>query len=299
MNRLSVDFLGINFKNPIVAASGTFSFGKEFAEFYDINMLGGISFKGLTLNKKQGNDGIRVWECESGMMNSIGLENPGVEEFVEKYTYYTQNIDTVKIVNMGGSNHEEYIKGAELLNKADFDILELNISCPNVKSGGMLFGVCEESAYEVVKAVKNITRHKLMVKLTPNVTDIVSIAKACEEAGADALSLVNTFQAMAIDVLHKKPIFDNIYAGLSGACIKPIALRMVHQTAKAVKIPVMGMGGIYSCSDALEFLMAGARCVQAGTANFVNPLALKNIINELEAYCEKENINIKDIINII
>jgi dihydroorotate dehydrogenase (NAD+) catalytic subunit len=215
MNRLLVEFLDIKFKNPIVAASGTFSFGKEFAEFYDINLLGGISFKGLTLNQKEGNGGIRVWECESGMLNSIGLENPGIHEFVEKYTDYTQNIDTVKIVNMGGNNLDEYVKGAELLNKIDLDILELNISCPNVKSGGMLFGVCEDSAYEITKAVKNITRHKLMVKLTPNVTDIASIAKACEQAGADALSLVNTFQAMAIDVLHKKPVFDNIYAGLS------------------------------------------------------------------------------------
>lgn len=299
MNRLSVDFLDIKLKNPIIAASGTFSFGKEFAEFYDINMLGAISFKGLTLNKKEGNDGIRVWECESGMLNSIGLENPGIHEFVEKYEEYTQNIDTVKIVNMGGNNLDEYIKGAELLNKIDFDILELNISCPNVKTGGMLFGVCEDSVYEVTKAVKSISRHRLMVKLTPNVTDIASIAKACEEAGANALSLVNTFQAMAIDVLHKKPVFDNIYAGLSGACIKPIALRMVYQTAKAVDIPIMGMGGIYSATDALEFLMAGASCVQAGTANFINPLALKNIINELERYCEAENLYIKDIINII
>jgi dihydroorotate dehydrogenase (NAD+) catalytic subunit len=200
---------------------------------------------------------------------------------------------------MGGNNLDEYIKGATLLNKIDLDILELNISCPNVKSGGMLFGVCEESAYEVTKAVKQRSRHKVMVKLSPNVTDISLIAKACEEAGADALSLINTVQAMAVDIKNKKAVFDNIYAGLSGACIKPIALRMVHQASKAVKIPIMGIGGIYSAQDVIEFMMAGASCVQVGTANFMSPFALKNIISDLQQYCENENLYLKDIINII
>jgi len=299
MNRLKIDFLDLKFNNPVVAASGTFSFGKEFAELYDINMLGAICFKGLTLNKKEGNSGIRVWECESGMLNSIGLENPGIYEFVKKYEEYMQDIKTIKIVNMGGESIEEYKKGAELLNKTDMDILELNISCPNIARGAMSFGICEDSAYKVTKAVKSISRHRLMVKLTPNVTDIVSIAEACESAGANALSLVNTFQAMAINVLHKKSVFDNIYAGLSGPCIKPIALRMVHQVSHAVDIPVMGMGGILTYKDALEFMMAGARCVQIGTANFINPYVLTNIICELGQYCEREDIFIKDIIGIV
>lgn len=299
MNKLGVNFLDLNFKNPIIAASGTFAFGKEYAEFYDVNCLGGISFKGLTLNKKDGNNGIRVWECEGGMLNSIGLENPGIAKFVKMYKEYQKNIQTIKIINMGGNNLDEYIKGATLLNKIDLDILELNISCPNVKSGGMLFGVCEESAYEVTKAVKQRSRHKVMVKLSPNVTDISLIAKACEEAGADALSLINTVQAMAVDIKNKKAVFDNIYAGLSGACIKPIALRMVHQVSKAVKIPIMAIGGIYSAQDVIEFMMVGATCVQVGTANFTNPFALKNIISELQQYCESENLYLKDIINII
>lgn len=299
MNKLGVDFLDLNFKNPIIAASGTFAFGKEYAEFYDVNCLGGISFKGLTLNKKDGNNGIRVWECEGGMLNSIGLENPGIAKFVKMYKEYQKNIQTIKIINMGGNNLDEYIKGATLLNKIDLDILELNISCPNVKSGGMLFGVCEESAYEVTKAVKQRSRHKVMVKLSPNVTDISLIAKACEEAGADALSLINTVQAMAVDIKNKKAVFDNIYAGLSGACIKPIALRMVHQVSKAVKIPIMAIGGIYSAQDVIEFMMVGATCVQVGTANFTNPFALKNIISELQQYCESEDLYLKDIINII
>jgi dihydroorotate dehydrogenase (NAD+) catalytic subunit len=299
MNKLSIDFLDFKFKNPIIAASGTFAFGEEYAEFYDVNCLGGISFKGLTLNKKDGNNGIRIWECESGMLNSIGLENPGIAAFIKKYKQYEKNIQTIKVINMGGNNLDEYTKGATLLNKIDFDILELNISCPNVKSGGMAFGVCEESAYEVTKTVKQRSRHKVMAKLSPNVTDITAIAKACEEAGADALSLINTVQAMAVDIKSKTAVFDNVYAGLSGACIKPIALRMVHQVSKAVKIPIMGIGGIYSAQDVLEFMMVGASCVQVGTANFINPMILKSMIKELEQYCEDENLYLKDIINII
>jgi dihydroorotate dehydrogenase (NAD+) catalytic subunit len=299
MNKLSIDFLDLKLKNPIIAASGTFAFGEEHAEFYDINCLGGISFKGLTLNKKDGNSGIRIWECEAGMLNSIGLENPGISSFIKKYKEYAKNIQTIKIINMGGSNLDEYTKGAIMLNKIDLDILELNISCPNVKSGGMAFGVCEDSAYEVTKAVKQKSRHKVMVKLSPNVTDIAAIAKACEEAGADALSLINTVQAMAVDIKNKKAVFDNVYAGLSGACIKPIALRMVHQVSKAVKIPIMGMGGVYTVQDVLEFMMAGASCVQVGTANFIDPVRLKSIINELEQYCKDEDLYLKDIINII
>ncbi len=299
MNRLGVDFLGFSLKNPIAAASGTFGFGKEYAEFYDINQLGAVCLKGLTLHKKAGNDGVRIWECTGGMLNSIGLENPGVKAFIEEYEETQARIQTVKIVNLGGDSLEEYIEGARLLNQIDIDILELNISCPNVKSGGMLFGVSEDSAYQVTRAVKNITRFPLMVKLSPNVADIAAIAAACEEAGADGLSLINTVQGMAIDIQNRRAAFDNVYAGLSGAAIKPIALRMVHQAAKAVNIPIMGIGGIYSGRDVLEFLMVGASCVQIGTAGFIRPTKLMEILAELKAYCEENDLFLKEIINII
>lgn len=299
MNRLEVDFLNFNLKNPVAAASGTFGFGKEYAKYYDINQLGAVSLKGLTLNKKEGNDGVRIWETAGGMLNSIGLENPGVGAFVESYDEIKSRIQTVKIINLGGDSLDEYMEGARLLNEIDIDILELNISCPNVKSGGMLFGVCEKSAYEVTRAVKNITRFPLMVKLSPNVTDIAAMAASCQDAGADALSLINTVQGMAIDIQNRRPVFDNIYAGLSGAAIKPIALRMVHQAAKAVDIPIMGIGGIYSAKDVIEFLMAGARCVQIGTAGFIRPTKLTEILTELDEYCIENNLSLKEIINIL
>lgn len=287
---LSTTINGVHFKNPIIAASGTFGFGDEYNELYDVSCLGGISSKGLTWIPKDGNEGIRVYETASGMMNSVGLQNPGVRAFVEEGIAKMRRFDTVLIANMGGSCIEDYVAGAELLSRADIDMLELNISCPNVKSGGMAFGIKADVAREAVAAVRKACSKPLIVKLSPNAENIVEMALACEEAGADSLSLVNTFQALAIDIHHRKPVFNNVYAGLSGPAIKPIALRMVHSVCKKVKVPVFGIGGIATAQDVLEFIMAGASAVQVGTANFNDPLACKHIIDELQALCEKEGI---------
>lgn len=287
---LSVMVAGVPFKNPIIAASGTFGFGDEYNELYDVGCLGGISSKGLTLHGKDGNEGIRVWETASGMMNSVGLQNPGVEHFIQEGIAQMRRFGNVLIANMGGHSMDDYITGASMLSKADIDMLELNISCPNVKSGGMAFGIKAEVAREVVTEVRKVCAKPLMVKLSPNAENIVDMAMACEEAGADALSLVNTFQAMAIDVHKRKPVFNNVYAGLSGAAIKPIALRMVHSVCKNVKVPVVGMGGIYTAGDVLEFIMAGAQAVQIGTVNFNNPLAGREILDDLVRLCINEGI---------
>lgn len=287
---LSVKVAGVSFKNPIIAASGTFGFGEEYNELYNVGCLGGISSKGLTLHGKDGNEGIRVWETASGMMNSVGLQNPGVEHFIQEGIAQMRRFGNVLIANMGGHSMDDYITGASMLSNADIDMLELNISCPNVKSGGMAFGIKAEVAREVVKEVRKVCTKPLMVKLSPNAENIVDMALACEEAGADALSLVNTFQAMAIDIHNRKPVFNNVYAGLSGAAIKPIALRMVHSVCKNVKVPVVGMGGIYTAEDVLEFIMAGAEAVQIGTVNFNNPLAGREILDDLVRLCEKEGI---------
>lgn len=294
MANLSVKFGNIEFKNPLIMASGTFGFGKEYAEIYDIEKLGGISSKGLTLEKRDGNKGMRVFETPSGMMNSVGLENPGVKGFIENELQFFKKIDTVKIANLGGGTLDDYIKGVELLNNQPIDMIELNISCPNVKAGGMAFGIKNEVAREVVRAVRAKTTLPLIVKLSPNAEDIVGMAKVCEEEGADGISLVNTFKAMAIDINKKKPVFENIYAGLSGPAIKPIALRMVHEVCKAVNIPVMGMGGITTWQDAIEFIMAGATCIQVGTANFINPRIGLDIIEGIKKYMEEEGINSLD-----
>lgn len=287
---LSVKVAGVSFKNPIIAASGTFGFGEEYNELYNVGCLGGISSKGLTLHGKDGNEGIRVWETASGMMNSVGLQNPGVEHFIQEGIAQMRRFGNVLIANMGGHSMDDYITGASMLSNADIDMLELNISCPNVKSGGMAFGIKAEVAREVVKEVRKVCAKPLMVKLSPNAENIVDMALACEEAGADALSLVNTFQAMAIDIHKRKPVFNNVYAGLSGAAIKPIALRMVHSVCKNVKVPVVGMGGIYTAEDVLEFIMAGAQAVQIGTVNFNNPLAGRIILDDLVRLCVKEGI---------
>ena len=287
---LSVKVAGVSFKNPIIAASGTFGFGDEYNELYNVGCLGGISSKGLTLHGKDGNEGIRVWETASGMMNSVGLQNPGVEHFIQEGIAQMRRFGNVLIANMGGHSMDDYITGASMLSNADIDMLELNISCPNVKSGGMAFGIKAEVAREVVKEVRKVCAKPLMVKLSPNAENIVDMALACEEAGADALSLVNTFQAMSIDIHKRKPVFNNVYAGLSGAAIKPIALRMVHSVCKNVKVPVVGMGGIYTAEDVLEFIMAGAQAVQIGTVNFNNPLAGRIILDDLVRLCVKEGI---------
>ena len=300
MTNLNVKFGNIEFKNPLIMASGTFGFGKEYAEIYDIEKLGGISSKGLTLEKRDGNKGIRVFETPSGMMNSVGLENPGVKGFIENELQFFKDIDTVRIANLGGGTLDDYIKGVELLNDQPIDMIELNISCPNVKAGGMAFGIKNEVAREVVRAVRAKTKLPLIVKLSPNAEDIIGMAKVCEEEGADGISLVNTFKAMAIDINKKKPVFENVYAGLSGPAIKPIALRMVHEVCKAVNIPVMGMGGITTWQDAIEFIMAGATCIQVGTANFINPRIGIVIIEGIKNYMKEEGINsLDEIIGII
>ena len=290
MGRLGVEFSGVKFKNPVVLASGTCGFGREYSEIFNIENLGGISSKGLTLNSRGGNDGIRIWETDSGIMNSVGLENPGVKGFIEKELPWLNSLDTVNIVNLGGHSMEDYIEGVELLNKEKFDLLELNISCPNVKQGGMNFGIKTEFAREVVKEIRKACKHKLVVKLSPNAEDIVAIAKACEEEGADGISLVNTFLALAIDINKRKSVFNNGYAGLSGPAIKPIALRMVNQVAKEVSIPIMGLGGITTWQDAIEFIMAGATIVQVGTASFIKPDISLDIIEGMEKYMIDNNI---------
>ncbi len=290
MSSSKVDFGKLGFKNPVVMASGTFGFGKEYGEIYDISKLGGISTKGITLEKRAGNKGIRVWETPSGMMNSVGLENPGVEGFLEEEAAFLSELDTRVIVNVSGSRMEDYSEAVKRIENTSFDIVELNISCPNLKSGGMAFGTNADSAYEIVKEIRKNTQKMLMVKLSPNVGDIAEIASACVSAGADAISLINTIQAMAVDIYRRKIIFDNTYAGLSGPAVRPIALRMVHQVAKAVNVPIMGMGGITSGEDAISFIMAGASCVQIGTANFMDLRAGTRIVEEIEAFMDRENV---------
>jgi dihydroorotate dehydrogenase (NAD+) catalytic subunit len=297
---LKVNINGIDFKNPLIAASGTFGFGEEYADFYDVGILGGISSKGLTLNKRQGNDGIRVFETASGMMNSVGLQNPGVDAFIDEVLPRMRKIHTNIIANLGGSTIEDYEIGASKLDKTDIDMIELNISCPNVKSGGMAFGIKCEVAEEVVSKVRKVTTKPLMVKLSPNAENIVDMALSCAKAGADSLSLINTVKAMAIDIKKRKPVFDNTFAGLSGPAVKPIALRMVYEVSKAVDIPVIGLGGIMNANDVIEFLMAGAKAVQLGTVNFVNPMAAVDIIRDLKSFLEEQGIkDINEIVGII
>ena len=286
----NVELCGVNLKNPVIAASGSFGFGAEYKQYYDISRLGGISSKGLTINEKQGNDGIRVYETRGGMLNSVGLQNPGIEKFINIELKEMQEYNTAIIANVGGGNIEEYLAAIERLNNQAIDIVELNISCPNVKCGGMAFGIKSNVAYEIVREVKSICKKPLMVKLSPNAEDIVDMAYKCCAAGADALSLINTFKGMAVDIHKKKAIFNNIYAGLSGPAIKPMALRMVHEVCKAVNIPVVGMGGICSAEDAIEFIMVGAQAIQVGTANFIKPDICIDIIEGIEAYMKSEGI---------
>lgn len=284
------EICGIKFKNPIIAASGTFGFGREYSDFYDVSALGGICTKGLTLNKREGNDGVRVHETRSGMLNSVGLQNPGIDTFVEKELPYMEKMDTVIIANVGGADINEYVKAVEKLNDTSAHMIELNISCPNVKSGGMAFGIKCETAYDVVKEVKSVCKKPLIVKLSPNAEDIVEMALSCRKAGADAVSLINTVKAMAIDIRKRKPVFNNVFAGLSGPAVKPIALRMVYEVSRALDIPVIGLGGIMTGTDAIEFIMAGASAVQVGTGNFVKPDVCIDIIEEIREFMYKEGI---------
>lgn len=298
--RPAVNFAGVVMKNPVVLASGTCGFGRELGGYFDISRLGGIASKGLTSAPRSGNEGIRVWETPSGLMNSIGLENPGVRGFIEDELDWINGHDVANIVNLGGHSIEDYIEGISLLNDAKLDLLELNISCPNVKRGGMNFGVRTETAREVVRILRRECRHKLVVKLSPNAEDIVALARACEEEGADGLSLTNTYLALAIDIDRRRPVFDNVYAGLSGPAVRPISLRMTHQVAHAVKIPVMGIGGIAAWRDAVEFIMAGATAVQVGTATFTKPDIALDIIEGIEAFMEREGItNLSEIRGIV
>ena len=285
-----VNICGIEFKNPVIAASGTFGFGREYDEYFPIEKLGGISSKGLTLEERHGNKGVRIYETPAGLMNSIGLQNPGVQGFIDNELAFMEEKDTVILANLGGSTIEDYIEGARLLNKTNIDFIELNISCPNVKIGGMAFGIKCESAFEVVKACKEVTRKPMIVKLSPNAEDIKDMAATCVEAGADALSLVNTFNALAIDIHQRKAVFNNVTAGLSGPAIKPIALRMVYEVCKTVDVPVIGIGGITSAEDAIEFIMAGATAIQVGSANFIKPDISLDIIEGIEKFMESEGI---------
>ena len=291
---LKTELLGCTMKNPLIGASGTYGFGEEYAPFYDPEIIGGISSKGLTLNPRPGNTGQRVYETPSGIMNSIGLENPGVKHFMEEILPEMRKIDTVILANLGGHSVEDYLIAAEMLNEADIDMIELNISCPNVASGGMAFGLHCQDAAAITAKVKEVSRHKILVKLSPNGDNPAELAKACEAAGADGISLVNTFQAMAVDVKNRRAVFDNVYAGLSGPGIFPIALRMVRDAARAVEIPVVGMGGIRSAEDIIAMIMVGAQAVEIGTMNLVDPHIVPRLIADLETYMKEENIGSLD-----
>jgi dihydroorotate dehydrogenase (NAD+) catalytic subunit len=282
---LSVTIAGVRFKNPVIAASGTFGYGREYRGIIDVSRLGGICTKGLTLHPRRGNDGRRLHETPSGLLNSIGLENPGIPGFIEGELPALRDLGPVVIANLSGSTIDEYAEGAALLAASSVDMLELNISCPNVRAGGMAFGLDPETAAAVVRRVRRAAENKpLMVKLSPNAPDLIGVACSCVRAGADALSLVNTFKAMAIDIRARKPVFENVSAGLSGPAVRPIALRMVWELWEAVEVPLVGMGGIAESGDALEFLLAGAEAVQVGSATFAHPPAMIEIIEGIERY---------------
>ena len=279
-------------KNPVMTASGTFGYGLEYADLMDISRLGAIIVKGTTAEPRQGNPYPRMAETPAGMLNAVGLQNRGVDYFVDKIYPAIRSIDTAMIVNVGGSTVETYVECAEKIAALDdIPAIELNISCPNVKQGGMGFGLCATSAAEVVRAVRRVYPRILIVKLSPNVTDITEIARAVEAEGADAVSLINTLLGMAVDAERRRPILSTVTGGLSGPCVKPIALRMVWQTAKAVRIPVIGLGGIASWRDAVEFMLAGATAVQIGTSNFVDPTVSLKVIDGIAAYCERHGFH--------
>lgn len=281
---MQVDLNGLILKNPITVASGTYGFGREYGEYIDLNELGAISVKGLTLEPREGNEGCRVVETPMGMINSVGLQNPGVHYFIEKEIPFLRNYDLKIIANINGNTVEEYCEMAKILNHADIDSIELNISCPNVKMGGLAFGTKPEMVREVVAKVRASTKKHLIVKLSPNVTDIKEIAKIAEGEGADCLSLINTLSGMSIDIHKRKPFLLRGSGGLSGPAIKPVAIKLVHDVYQSVKIPILGMGGIATCDDALEFILAGASAVAVGTANFYNPLAPIEIKQGIEEY---------------
>jgi dihydroorotate dehydrogenase (NAD+) catalytic subunit len=287
---------GLELKNPVIAASGTFGFGREFSEYYDLGRLGGISVKGLTLEPRMGNKTPRICETPSGILNSVGLQNPGVHEFVRTEIPFLRQYDTKIIANIAGNSFSDYEQMAEILNEADVDAIELNVSCPNVKDG-VVFGQDPQLLEKLTRSVKDRFDKPLFVKLTPNVTSIVDTAKAAEAGGADGVSLINTLLGMAIDIYKRRPILANNTGGLSGPCVKPVAVRMVHEVYRNVNIPVIGMGGIETGEDAVEFIIAGASCVMVGTASFVDPLACIKVIDGIEEYMKKANV--KDICELV
>lgn len=298
MANLSVNINGLEMTNPVMTASGTFGYGREFEDFVNLEQIGGIIVKGTTLNKREGNPYPRMAETPSGMLNAVGLQNKGVEYFIKNIYPQIKDIRTNMIVNVSGSDVESYVKTAEAINELEkIPAIELNISCPNVKQGGMAFGVSAHGASEVVKAVREVYKKTLIVKLSPNVTDITEIARAVEGAGADSVSLINTLLGMAIDSEKRRPLLSTITGGLSGAAVKPIALRMVWQVSKAVKIPVIGLGGIMNARDAIEFLLAGATAIQIGTANFIDPAVTVKVVNGINEYLDRHHYSsVKDII---
>jgi len=292
MAELSVNIGELKMKNPVMTASGTFGYGEEFSDFIDIARIGGIIVKGTTLHKREGNFYPRMAETPSGMLNAVGLQNKGVEYFANTIYPRIKDIDTNMIVNVSGSAIEDYVQTAEIINELDkIPAIELNISCPNVKQGGMAFGVTSKGAAEVVKAVRSAYKKTLIVKLSPNVTDITEIARAVEESGADSVSLINTMLGMAINADTRRPVLSTVTGGLSGPAVKPVALRMVWQVYKSVKIPVVGLGGIMNWRDAVEFILAGASAIQIGTANFVDPTTTVKVVDGINDYLEKYKIN--------
>lgn len=301
MVKLGTKIHNISLKNPVMTASGTFGYGEEFADFIDLSRLGGIIVKGTTGNRRQGNPYPRMAETPMGMLNAVGLQNVGVDTFCCEVYPRIKDLQTQILVNVSGSSIEEYCSVAEKIDELDnIPGIELNISCPNVKKGGMGFGTNPDMAAQVVSAVRKVYHKTLIVKLTPNVTSVVDIAKAVEQAGADSVSLINTLLGMAIDVERQRPLLSTVMGGLSGPCVKPVAVRMVWQVAHAVHIPVVGLGGITSAVDALEFLMAGAKAIEVGTANFIDPTVTVKIVEGLEDFCRRHKIeDINDIIGIV
>ena len=293
MVKTSVNLCGVELKNPVVPASGTFGFGYEFSDIYDINVLGAISIKGTTKEPRFGNPTPRIAECTSGLINSIGLQNPGIDAVIEKEIPRLRQVYRNSIIsNISGFSVDEYVECCEKINAVkDVDIIEVNISCPNVHNGGMSFGTMPENAEAVTKAVKKVTTKPVFIKLTPNVTDIVSIAKACEQGGADGISLINTSQGLRIDLNKRKPVIANKIGGFSGRAIFPIAMKMVWQVYEAVKLPIMGIGGVATAEDVIEMMMAGATAVQVGAENLVNPYACRDIIDNLPSVMAKYKIN--------
>ncbi len=296
---LNVNLCGIELDNPVIPASGTFGYGYEFSQLYDINCLGTFSFKGTTKDARFGNPTPRIAECTAGMINAVGLQNPGVEQVIsQELPRMKRYFHKPVMANVSGFSIEDYAYTCEKLDKEEqVGWLEVNVSCPNVHGGGMSFGTSPEAAAEVTKAVKAVTTKPVIIKLSPNVTDIVSIAKACEEAGADGISLINTLLGMRIDLNRRRPVIANTMGGFSGSAIFPVAVRMVYQVAHAVKIPVVGMGGVSSAEDVIEMMMAGATAVEVGAANLINPYVCRDIVNDLPRVMEKYRINdLKDII---